>query len=118
MTDPGNESAARWGPEAALEKAKKSRKSDGSIHELPLRPHPSPRISNGRYRWCYTCGCHLSKDEPGPHCAQCVRWDRVIRGIEAAPPPGPVKPVTLLGDHVEAMYSGGDPFLRDPWAKP
>ena len=74
------------------------------------RPLPSPQVIERR--WCHTCGDHLLKDEPGPHCDQCSRWDRVFRGLQSAPPPRPVKRVTLLSDHVEALYSHGDPFLR------
>ena len=118
MTGPPIENAARWGPEAALEKGEKNRNNVGSIHQPPGRTYPSPQTSEGRYRWCFTCGDHLQKDEPGPHCNQCIRWDRVIRGLQSAPPPRPIKPITLLRDHIEAMYPGGDPFLRDPWAKP
>ena len=93
---------------------RKPKTSPDSIH-IPGRPRPSPRVSEGR--WCFTCGGHLLKDELGPHCDHCLRWDRVIRGLQAAPPSRPVKRVTLLSDHVEALYLHGDPFLREVFTK-
>ena len=57
---------------------------------------PSPRVSEGR--WRYTCGGYLLKHEPGPHCDQCIRWDRVIRGPQAAPPSHPIRPVAYPRD--------------------
>ena len=109
MTGPPNENPGAGTPG-------RDRKAQLTVAEiLPPRPLPSPRVSIGR--WCFTCGGHLLKDESGPHCNQCLRWDRVIRGLQAAPQPRPIKRVTLLGDHVEALYLGGDPFLREVFTK-
>ncbi len=86
--DPPNECAVPGPHLVTAEEGNRNSNSNDSIREFPGRPPPSPPIREGR--WCYTCGGHLLKHESGPHCDQCIRWDRVIRGLQAAPPPRPI----------------------------
>ena len=67
MTVPPN---AKGASGKAPQNRKPNSTSLDSIHELPSRPRPSPRVSEGR--WCVTGGGYLLKDEPGPHCGQCL----------------------------------------------